>query len=45
MSSPNLAALAAVLLVSFIMGVAVTAVGGWFLRERIRARMIRRRNG
>jgi F0F1-type ATP synthase assembly protein I len=30
-------------LIGFIAGVAVTAVIGWFLRERIKARMIRRR--
>ena len=32
-------------LAGFIAGVAVTAVVGWFLRERIKARMIRRRWG
>ena len=32
-------------LLGFIAGVAVTAVIGWFLRERIKARMIRKRRG
>lgn len=30
-------------LAGFIAGVAVASVAGWFLRERIKARMIRRR--
>ena len=43
---PHLAAvLAACLLSGFIAGVAVTSVAGWFLRDRIRARIIRRRRG
>jgi hypothetical protein len=32
-------------LLAFIAGVAVTSVIGWFLRERIKARMIRKRRG
>ena len=32
-------------LCGFIAGVAVTSVAGWFLRDRIRARIIRRRRG
>jgi predicted PurR-regulated permease PerM len=32
-------------LLAFIAGVAVAAVAGWFLRDRIRERMARRRRG
>ena len=32
-------------LIGFIAGVAVASVAGWFLRDRIRERMIRRRRG
>jgi hypothetical protein len=40
---PHLTAVLAVwLLLGFIAGVAVASVAGWFLRDRIKARMVRR---
>ena len=45
MSTHLAAVLAAWLLLGFITGVAVTAVTGYVFRERIRAAMVRRRQG
>ena len=39
-----MAALAVALLAGFIAGVAVAAVACWFLQDRIRDRMLRRRD-
>lgn len=44
-TSHHLAVLAAAALSGLIAGVAVTAIVMWFARDRIRARMIRKRGG
>jgi hypothetical protein len=42
-SAHTLAFLAAALLLGFIAGTAITSVVGWVFRDRIKARMVRKR--